>query len=179
MRLAQDINLTPPVGCLHSQHNLAVTISLLLILPGCASSTESEVEMPVEPDCASDPNADGCFENVITEEDCSSKQVFTGYLCRTMMRPEMLDFGESEVTLEIGVEIQQMTPSFLGDAPSSWAVNPPLPDGIVLDSDSGVISGTPTQESSRKSYTIIASNAMGVSSFRLQIIVRTPEINSI
>ena len=87
------------------------------------------------------------------------------------MRPEMLDFGEPEVILEIGVEIQQMTPSFLGDAPGSWAVNPPLPDGIALDPDSGVISGTPVQESSPKSYTIIASNAMGVSSFRLQIIV--------
>lgn len=179
MRLAQDIHLTPPVGCVHRQHILAVTISLLLLLPGCASSTESEVELPAEPDCASDPNADGCFENVITEEDCSPQQVFTGDLCRTMMRPEMLDFGESEVILEIGVEIQQMTPSFLGDAPGSWAVNPPLPDGIALDPDSGVISGTPVQESSPKSYTIIASNAMGVSSFRLQIIVIPPEIISI
>tara|TARA_Y100001934_G_C11758547_1_gene498111 strand:- start:156 stop:578 length:423 start_codon:yes stop_codon:yes gene_type:complete len=96
-----------------------------------------------------------------------------------MMRPEMLDFGESEAILEIGVEIQTLTPSFLGDAPSSWAVNPPLPDGITLDSDSGVISGTPVQESSPKSYTVIASNAMGVSSFRLQITVLPHEIISI
>ena len=164
---------------MHRQHILSVTISLLLLLPGCASSTESEVEILAEPDCAIEPTADGCFENAITEEDCSPQQVFTGEICRTMMRPEMLDFGESEATLEIGVEIQQMTPSFLGDAPSSWAVNPPLPDGIALDPDSGVISGTPVKKSSPKSYTIIASNAMGASSFRLQITVLPPEITSI
>ena len=109
MRVAQDIHLAPPVGCVHRQHILAVTISLLLLLPGCASSTKNEVEMPAEPNCTSDPNADGCFENAITEEDCSTKQVFTGDLCRTMMRPEMLDFGESEVTLEIGVETVSYT----------------------------------------------------------------------
>ena len=96
MRDAQDIQLAPPVRYVHRKHILAVTISLLLLLPGCASLTESEVEMPAEPDCALDPTADGCFEHTVTEEDCSQKQVFTGELCRTMMRPEMLDFGESE-----------------------------------------------------------------------------------
>ncbi len=121
---------------MHRQHVLAVTISLLLLLPGCASSTESEREVPEEPDCASNPTTDGCFENAITEEDCSQNQVFTGEICRTMMRPEMLDFGESQITLEIGIEIQQLTPSFLGDAPSSWAVSPTLPDGISIDPDS-------------------------------------------
>ena len=164
---------------MHRQHVLAVTISLLLLLPGCASSTESEREVSEEPDCASNPTKDGCFENAITEEDCSENQVFTGEICRTMMRPEMLDFGESQITLEIGIEIQQLTPSFLGDAPSSWAVSPTLPDGISIDPDSGVISGTPAHESPSKSYTIIAANAMGVSSFRLEITVLPPEITSI
>jgi len=96
-----------------------------------------------------------------------------------MMRPEMLDFGESSLILEIGTEFQQLTPSFLGDAPSSWAVNPSFPDGISIDQDSGVISGAPNHESPSKSYTIIASNSMGVSSFRLEITVLPPEIASI
>ena len=122
---------------------------------------------------------DGCFEQFVTADDCTPKQVFTGELCRTMLRPEMLDFGESEITLEIGSEIQQLTPSFIGDAPSSWAVNPPFPDGISIDSDLGVISGTPTYEAPTKSYTIIASNAMGISSFRIEITVLPPPVLSI
>ena len=164
---------------MNRQHVLAVTISLLLLLPGCASSSEREVESIAELDCASDPNSDGCFENLVTADDCSQIQVFTGESCRTMMRPEMLDFGESAIILETGKEIQKLTPSFLGDAPSSWAVNPSFPDGLSIDPDSGVISGTPGYESPPKSFTIIASNAMGMSSFRLEITVLPPEIISI
>ena len=152
---------------------------MLFLLPGCASSTEREGEIALVPGCESDPTADGCFEDTVTEEDCYSNQVFTGSICRTMMRPEMLDFGESEITLEIGVEIQRLTPSFLGDAPSSWEVNPSLPAGLSLDPDSGVISGAPTNESLPRSYTIIAANAMGVAAFRLEITVLPPEIVSI
>ncbi len=176
---AQDIQLAPLARYVHRQHVLAVTISLLLLLPGCASSSENDIVTPAEPDCENNPTADGCFVQTVTEDDCTPKQVFTGVLCRTMLRPEVLDFGESEVILEIGTEIQQLTPSFLGDAPSSWVVNPTFPDGIAIDPDSGVISGTPTYESPSKSYTIIASNAVGISSFRIEITVLPPPVLSI
>ena len=130
--------------CVHRQHILAVTISLLLILPGCASSSDSADSENSELECENDPTIEGCFEQTVTEDDCTHKQVFTGELCRTMLRPEMLDFGESVATFEVDSEIQQLTPSFVGDAPSSWAVNPQFPDGISINPDSGVISGTPT-----------------------------------
>ena len=143
---------------MHRQYVLAVSISLLLLLPGCASFSEKEVESIAELDCATDPNSDGCFENLVTADDCSQTQVFTGESCRTMMRPEVLDFGESAIALEAGKEIQKLTPSFLGDAPSSWAVNPSFPDGLSIDPDSGVISGTPSHESPPKSFTIIHSS---------------------
>ena len=65
----------------------------------------------------------------------------------------------------------QLTPSFLGDAPSEWAVNPQLPDGIEMDLKSGVISGIPNYEAPSKKYTIIASNYAGISSFRIEITV--------
>ena len=88
-----------------------------------------------------------------------------------MLRPEKLDFGTSEATLQIGTEMQQLTPSFLGDAPRKWAVNPQLPDGIEIDLESGVISGTPNYEEPSRHYTIVASNAAGIASFRIQITV--------
>ena len=118
-----------------------------------------------------EPTSEGCFEPVVTEDDCTPIQVFTGESCRIMLRPEKLDFGTSEATLQIGTEMQQLTPSFLGDAPTEWAVNPQLPDGIEIDLESGVISGTPNYEESSRHYTIIASNAAGIASFRIQISV--------
>ena len=152
---------------------------LLLVLPGCTSQLDDTEKSPPEPDCENNPAMDGCFEEILTEEDCNIQQVYTGESCRVMRKPEMLDFGISELALEIGEEMQNLTPSFLGDAPSSWAVNPSFPQGISIDPGSGVISGTPTQADPSKSYTIIASNAMGISSSRIEIVVLPAQIVSV
>ena len=124
-----------------------------------------------EIDCQLEPTAEGCFEHVVTEEDCKSSQIFTGESCRTMLGPGKLDFGATEAVLQVGTDMQPLTPSFLGDAPSEWAVNPQLPDGIEMDLQSGVISGIPNYEAPSKKYTIIASNYAGISAFRIEITV--------
>ena len=120
-------------------------MALLLLLVGCTGLLDDEVEaVPEEVTCEDDPSQPDCFEEVITEDDCTSIEVFTGEYCRLMLRPEMLDFGETSITLVVGSKMQALTPSFYGDAPEGWLVNPGLPDGISLDSESGVISGIPT-----------------------------------
>ena len=147
-----------------------MSLALILLLPGCTTPLSDNQENE-EIDCELEPTSEGCFEPVVTENDCTPAQVFTGESCRIMLRPEKLDFGTSEATLEIGTEMQRLTPSFLGDAPREWAVNPQLPDGIEIDLESGVISGTPNYEEPSRHYTIIASNYAGIASFRIQITV--------
>ena len=93
---------------------------LLLLLPGCTTLLGEDQETE-DIDCEMEPTSEGCFEPVVTEDDCMPNQVFTGESCRVMLRPEKLDFGTSEATLQIGTEMQQLTPSFLGDAPRKWA----------------------------------------------------------
>ena len=150
----------------------AIVMALLLLLPGCTGLLNDDVEtVPEEVTCEDDPSQPDCFEEVITEDDCTSIEVFTGEYCRLMLRPEMLDFGETSITLVVGSKMQALTPSFYGDAPGGWLVNPGLPDGISLDSESGVISGTPTAESQGMTHTIIATNAVGSASDTLQITV--------
>ncbi|RAH15151.1 MAG: hypothetical protein CMB58_006095, partial [Methanobacteriota archaeon] len=80
-----------------------------------------------------------------------------------MMMPASLSYGVEEMTVIVGEEIQPLTPSFLGDGPQNWLVNPRLPDGLSLDPQSGVISGTPQLQKIQTGYTIIASNAAGQS----------------
>ena len=155
---------------MRSSRTLPVVLVLMLLLPGCASPLGGNQES-AEIDCELEPTSAGCFELVVTEEDCTPSQVFTGESCRIMLRPEKLDFGTAEATLQVGTEMQQLTPSFLGDAPRDWAVNPQLPDGIEIDLESGVIFGTPNYEEASRHYTIIASNAAGISSFRIEITV--------
>ena len=148
---------------------LAVTVALMMVIPGCTSLLGDSTNGETENTCEDDPSTEGCFELVITEDDCNSSQVFTGDYCRTMIRPSLLDFGENSVTLSVGTEMQALTPSFLGDAPSTWVVNPPLPDGISMDAESGVISGTPTFAASSIAYTILASNEAGPTTDRISI----------
>ena len=153
----------------------AVALSLLLLLPGCISPFGDQQEQEIGTNCQEEPSTEGCFEDVITEDDCTSLQVFAGDYCRTMLRPELLDFGVPSISLEVGEEMQPLTPSFVGDAPSNWAVNPTFPEGIYMHPDTGVISGNPSVESNSMAFTIIASNAAGQTAERIRIeVLATP-----
>jgi len=44
---------------------------------------------------------------------------------------------------------------------ASWSISPPLPGGLALDAQSGMISGTPTTESSSTAYTLTAQYLSG------------------
>ena len=158
---------------------LAIALSLLMLTPGCTSPTDSSSDQSLVTDCEKNPTSQGCFEEVVSESDCSQMQVFTGDSCRTMIKPGLLSFGESKVSLIVGLEMQPLTPSFVGDAPSSWTISPQLPDGLSFDFDSGVISGTPTSEATSRTYTIIASNSMGIASDRFEISVLPVSVQSL
>jgi hypothetical protein len=139
----------------------AVLLTGILLTSGCMGIFESGEELPEETDCEAQPNHPGCFEEVITEDDCRIDQVFTGDSCRQMVKPSGLSYGETSINLQVGGEMQTLTPSFLGDGPDTWVINPYLPDGLSFNSDSGVISGTPNTPSQTIRYTIVASNIMG------------------
>ena len=127
-------------------------------------------------DCEVQPNHPDCIEEQITEDDCRSDQIFTGSECRQMQKPENLSYGLSMVSLTIGEEMQSLTPSFTGDGPQFWIINPSLPLGIIFDRDSGVISGAPEEVSESIRYTIIGSNAVGSTNawIDLEVIVNPP-----
>ena len=112
----QRIQSTPPVQCVRSARTLSASLVLLLLLPGCTTPLGEDQETEGI-DCEMEPTTEGCFEPVVTEDDCTPTQVFTGESCRIMLRPEKLDFGTSEATLQIGTEMQQLTPA-------SWETHP-------------------------------------------------------
>ena len=137
---------------------------------GCLGLFGSEEDQTENIDCQSQPTHPDCFEEVVTEDDCTSQQVFTGESCRLMLPPSQLSYGEDSITLIVGLEMQALTPSFQGDGPQNWFVNPRLPDGLNID-ESGVISGTPQEASESTQHTVIATNTMGSSSTSIDIAV--------
>lgn len=80
-------------------------------------------------------------------------------------------------TFVTGTSIAGLTPSISGGAVASYSVSPGLPQGLSLNSTSGVISGTPTSASGSSTYTVTATNATGSTSFGVVITVNTPPVN--
>jgi len=88
-----------------------------------------------------------------------------------------LSYGISSISLNVGEEMQALTPSFVGDGPDTWVINPPFPQGISFDRESGVISGSPSEATIEIRHTIVASNAVGSTStwIDLEVTIEGPK----
>jgi hypothetical protein len=75
----------------------------------------------------------------------------------------------SPQTLRIGVPVK-LEPSVKGVV-ATFKVTPALPKGLTLNASTGVISGTPTQETPKANYVIRASNSLGSATFTLVLTV--------
>ncbi len=85
----------------------------------------------------------------------------------TIVAPSAL-FYPSPQTAVVGVALQALEPTVTGNV-SNYSVIPELPAGLVFDSVSGRISGTPIAAAASAAYTITARNAAGSSSFVLTL----------
>ncbi|RZD41122.1 MAG: hypothetical protein CXT70_05040 [Methanobacteriota archaeon] len=143
---------------------------LLAILVGSGSYV---IEKPIE--CADQQilTPDGCVDpgpEPPKPQDCTLSQVWRDGNCHDLIPPNNLTYGAEVVQWAIG-EIHILTPSFSGDGPDSWAVNPAFPAFITIDENSGEILAAPQSEHSTTTHVIIASNNGGVVTTNLTISV--------
>ncbi|HVN47129.1 MAG TPA: PQQ-binding-like beta-propeller repeat protein [Steroidobacteraceae bacterium] len=89
----------------------------------------------------------------------------------TVTAPSGLTYPSPQ-TLPMGVRITTLTPQVSGSV-TRYSVSPALPAGLVLDSASGEISGTPSGPSAAAGYTVTAQNAGGSTAFVLSLTVVT------
>ncbi|MDM0109063.1 kelch repeat-containing protein [Variovorax sp. J22R24] len=87
--------------------------------------------------------------------------------------PANLSFENPDAIYTVGQPIPPNHPSLEGGDVSGFAVQPALPDGLVIDPISGVISGTPTRDTAPANFTVTASNSGGSTRAVLRIEVRT------
>lgn len=78
----------------------------------------------------------------------------------TVVAPTNLVYSSSEAYAISQVAISAILPTIDGD-PATFTVVPALPSGLVLDADTGAITGTPMAPSARALYDVKASNASG------------------
>lgn len=86
--------------------------------------------------------------------------------------PEGLHYQAPNAIYTVDLQIVPNTPTSSGGAIHHYAVEPSLPDGLVLDPDSGVISGIPSVATGATVYTVTGSNPAGSATARLDIEVK-------
>jgi large repetitive protein len=77
----------------------------------------------------------------------------------------------------VGAALTPLTPRIAGTV-EHYAVTPPLPAGVILDSRSGLITGTPSVARTLAPYTITASSQAGNTSFIFLLAVAAPSPGS-
>ena len=75
--------------------------------------------------------------------------------------PAALAYAVGTASYTQGVAITANNPTSTGGAVTSYSATPPLPAGIVLNTKTGVISGTALKATAMTTYTITASNTAG------------------
>jgi uncharacterized repeat protein (TIGR01451 family) len=85
--------------------------------------------------------------------------------------PTGLTYASGTATYTLGMAIAQNSPSNGGGVVTAFSVSPSLPQGLSLNSATGVITGTPTAITGGSAYTVTASNSGGSTTATLTIIV--------
>jgi hypothetical protein len=85
--------------------------------------------------------------------------------------PSGITYSPNSFLLTKGIAMQTVTPSSSGGTVDSWSITPSLPTGLLFDTVTGVISGTPSIISPSATYTVTATNTGGSSSATLTFVV--------
>jgi len=94
----------------------------------------------------------------------------TGEVVPTSNKVLVLNYPSPNTFIQ-NITIKPLSPT-INFSPTSYSVSPLLPDGLSLNTTTGVISGTPTALKVSTIYTVTASDGTGTASFVISITTR-------
>ena len=86
--------------------------------------------------------------------------------------PPQIAYSKAVWQLFLNQAITPLVPTNAGAPATLWSISPVLPAGLVFDTVTGALSGTPTAASAALDYTITATNGGGSGSTKLTLSVR-------
>ncbi|MCE1204381.1 MAG: putative Ig domain-containing protein [Holophagaceae bacterium] len=97
----------------------------------------------------------------LTVTSGSGKKTTDTVTVTVLAAPSGLTYAHEDVTYYASVKIADNTVATIaGDAPITFTVNPPLPNGLTLNPATGAISGTPAAEKAQAIHTVTATNTV-------------------
>jgi hypothetical protein len=93
------------------------------------------------------------------------------YITTPLGPPLTLGYANATQVATVGTPITSMLPTVTGGTVSTWEVSPALPQGLTMDPDTGVISGTPGQAQSETKYTVKARNTAGYATAEITLTI--------
>ncbi|MDA8838590.1 putative Ig domain-containing protein [Candidatus Poseidoniales archaeon] len=83
--------------------------------------------------------------------------------------PPILEYNMSDVSYRRGFLSTHPAPILTGGAVATFEVHPPLPQGLILNPSTGILSGIPSVDAVSTVHTIWANNSFGLSSWLIDV----------
>src|SRR5215471_2755268 len=95
---------------------------------------------------------------------------------RLDMAPTKLGYARNPALYRVNEPIEPNVPSVEGGTPTSYSISPDPPNGLTLNSTTGVLTGTPTVLTPTSDYSVTAQNSAGAiqTTLTLKIASTTP-----
>lgn len=97
----------------------------------------------------------------VTAINSEGSTTYSFYLSVKDEAPQNLNYASTELVLEKGLMMSNLSPTNDNGAIKNYTVSPTLPTGLILENTTGLLTGTPTIIAERTKYTITGSNATG------------------
>jgi hypothetical protein len=125
------------------------------------------------------PSELGAFTPTVTATNVTGSTTRALSITVNDIPPSSLAYSNENATYTLATAITNNTPSSSGGAVVSYSISPSLPQGLTLNTTTGVISGSPRVAFDARSFTVTATNTGGSTTKGITLAVDLPQKTSV